>query len=374
MSVHQLGRLALAGGLIWGALAAAPAPAPVADRPADKILAEIRGVEMPQPAGIDRNDRQAVQQFILKRQAAMQRKADLIGELAQQHPNNPELLQLLPERWQVLASGPDTAEKAVEEINKVVATSKDPKLVAEAAAIKVVIAFRKATPDTNPDELLASVDEFAKRFPKDDRGAQMLEAVASIAKDPAKKAEVAKRIERDYPDSPVVANLAAARRQAEAIGKPFAIEFTDAIRGTKINSASLKGKVVVIDFWATWCGPCVAEMPKMKELYAKYRTQGVEFVGVSLDEPKEEGGLDKLKAFVAKNQIEWPQFYQGNGWQSEFSKGWGINAIPAVFLVGADGNLASVDARGKLEQLIPEQLAKAGHASTAKPAPATDAR
>ena len=68
---------------------------------------------------------------------------------------------------------------------------------------------------------------------------------------------------------------------------------------------------MVIDFWATWCGPCVAEMPKMKELYAKYRDKGVEFIGVSLDQPKEQGGLDKLKKFVKENEIAWPQYYQG---------------------------------------------------------------
>ena len=89
------------------------------------------------------------------------------------------------------------------------------------------------------------------------------------------------------------------------------------------------------------------------------RDKGVEFVGVSLDAPKEEGGLDKLKKYVAENQVEWPQYYQGNGWKSEFSASWGINSIPCVFLIDADGNLASVQARGKLEKLIPEYLEKA---------------
>ena len=79
---------------------------------------------------------------------------------------------------------------------------------------------------------------------------------------------------------------------------------------------------------------------------------------MSLDQPKEAGGLDKLKKFVAEKEIAWPQYYQGKGWESEFSKSWGINSIPCMFVVDADGKLVSVEARGKLEQLIPELLKK----------------
>ncbi len=97
----------------------------------------------------------------------------------------------------------------------------------------------------------------------------------------------------------------------------------------------------------------------MKELYSKYRDKGVEFIGVSLDQPKEEGGLDALKKFVKENDIRWPQYYQGNFWDSEFSKSWGVNAIPCVFIVDAEGKLFSVEARGKLEEMIPQLLEKA---------------
>ena len=62
----------------------------------------------------------------------------------------------------------------------------------------------------------------------------------------------------------------------------------------------LRGKVVVVDFWATWCGPCVGEIPEMQRIYAEYHDKGVEFIGVSHDLPEEDGGLEALKAFVAK--------------------------------------------------------------------------
>jgi hypothetical protein len=76
---------------------------------------------------------------------------------------------------------------------------------------------------------------------------------------------------------------------------------------------------------------------------------------VSLDRPVEQGGLDALKHFVSKNDIKWPQYHPGN---SEFANSWDVTTIPAIFVLDAEGKLVSMDARGKLDTLIPELIAK----------------
>jgi len=175
---------------------------------------------------------------------------------------------------------------------------------------------------------------------------------------------IRERIVRDYPDSFRGRLVQGERRQRQLVGEPFELEFNNAITGRHVSMKDLRGKVVVVDFWATWCGPCVGEIPEMTRLYSKYHDKGVEFIGVSHDLPEDEGGLEALKTFVAERNIPWPQYYQHMDSQraltgeptNDFSESWGISSIPTVFLIDADGKLYSTEARGKLDTLIPQLL------------------
>jgi len=345
----------LAGVIVLGTIA----PALAADRTADEILKEFRDLKQPSTAairamapGAERD--KAIAAFRAEMTQYSQKQADLIGELAKVDPENAQLPNLLPQRWMALIQA-EKLDEARKEVNAA-ASSKNERLKLEALYLKAQIGFMK---EDDAEGTMAAVDEFLKAAPRDRRAAILLYA-ASMNAEGDKRTAFEERLMKEYPDSPYIEQVKSARKMRALEGKPFELEFADAIKDTTVSIKGLKGKVVVVDFWATWCGPCVQEMPKMKKLYAEFKDKGVEFIGVSLDQPKEKGGLDALKKFVKENDIQWPQYYQGNYWQSEFSAGLGINSIPCVFLIDQEGKVSSVNARGKLETMIPALLKKNG--------------
>lgn len=344
--------------LLAALIGPAAAPAFAADRTATEIVKEIDAARSPSFDPSRRSDKAYVEQVRKQFMETGAKRDALILELFHADADHPRLPELMMERWRRLPPvGADEA-KLQKEVQDVLARTHNEKLRIEALFARAQAGLFKTQQSGKSD--LAGVEEFVKAFPKDMRAEQLLYYASLVSQEPAQKSAYENRLLAEYPKSKVAEAILGTRRQLESVGKPFDLDFTDAISGSSVSMKALRGKVVVIDFWATWCQPCIAELPHMKELYGKYRDQGVEFIGVSLDSPKEQGGLDSLKAFVQKNEIRWPQYYMGKGWESDFSRSWGINAIPAVFVVDTDGNLASVQARGKLDQMIPDLLAKKG--------------
>jgi thiol-disulfide isomerase/thioredoxin len=116
--------------------------------------------------------------------------------------------------------------------------------------------------------------------------------------------------------------------------------------GQPFDISQYKGKVVVVDFWATWCGPCRAELPNLKKVYEKYHDKGLEVVGVSLDENK-----DDLIKFLAENHLPWQILVSTeahhSGFDNPIADNYGISGIPTVFLMNRDGKVVSLSARGE---------------------------
>lgn len=134
--------------------------------------------------------------------------------------------------------------------------------------------------------------------------------------------------------------------------KPLELKFT-AVDGSEVDLAKLRGKVVLVDFWATWCGPCVAELPNVLKAYEALHKKGFEIVGISLDQDKA-----ALESFVQERGMKWPQYFDGKGWQNEIASRYGIQSIPAMWLVNKKGMVVSTNARGGLEEKVAELLAE----------------
>ena len=133
--------------------------------------------------------------------------------------------------------------------------------------------------------------------------------------------------------------------------QPFAFS-GQTLDGKTISLESYKGKVVLLDFWATWCEPCVEELPTIEANYNKYHAQGFEVIAISVDQE------EALRAFLEKYDLPWPQILDAHE-KNGIAKTYGVRAFPTSFLIDKDGNIAAVDPRGEeLEPAIQAALAK----------------
>jgi peroxiredoxin len=201
-------------------------------------------------------------------------------------------------------------------------------------------------------EFEKGVRALQKEFPKRPEILQMLLEVAGNLES-TKARPILQEITNSVVASDEIKQSAAGElKKLDAVGKPVDLHFT-AVDGREVDLAKLKGKVVLLDFWATWCEPCVEELPDVKAAYDKEHAKGFEIVGVSLDREK-----DSLTEFVASHKMEWPQFYDGQAWDNKFAKQFGIESIPAMWLIDKKGVLrelnAGTDLGGKVEKLLAE--------------------
>jgi thiol-disulfide isomerase/thioredoxin len=180
--------------------------------------------------------------------------------------------------------------------------------------------------------------------------------------------------------------FAGAARLLSLVGNPIDLK-GKLLDGESFDWAKYRGKVVLVDYWATWCGPCIAELPNLREIYSKYHERGLEIVTISLDDDKA-----RLTSFVERESFEWPVLFSEEagqtGWDHPLARYYGIAAIPRAILVDREGKVVSIAAHGEaLWALLAKQIgppvvkkpegeegkpaeAKPGEAEPEKPKPA----
>ena len=143
-----------------------------------------------------------------------------------------------------------------------------------------------------------------------------------------------------------------AAAQPVSVGQQFPdFEGEDLLTGEQIALKQFRGKVVLIDFWATGCPPCIAEIPNVKKAYEKYHKQGFEIISISLDREKQD-----CERFVKREKMNWHHIFDGGG---RLARRYGVRGIPTMYLVGKDGNVVSDNARGRrLETAVEKALAE----------------
>ena len=138
----------------------------------------------------------------------------------------------------------------------------------------------------------------------------------------------------------------------ELWGKPVTDFSATDLDGNPISLQDYRGKVVLLDFWAVWCAPCIAEMPNLKRVYATYKDQGFDIIGVSLDDEE-----SVLRDYITENDIQWRQIFDNARGEDSLVRQYNIHGIPEPWLIDRNGKLITHKARAeKLEQLVVEAL------------------
>ena len=219
------------------------------------------------------------------------------------------------------------------------------------AAVQWVAPFVQKYPNEKNMELvhsfLETIELFHSYYPDSDRLPELTEPLRTVFADI-----------QNQPVEPLIKEYAevyeGVLRRRELLGKPMPIWGAD-LSGKPIDEKMLDGKIILLDFWATWCGPCIAEFPHLKLLYQKYKDKGFEIVSYTVDDDQE-----KLCAYLERNPLPWIVLSKESTQQAglpPLSRYYGAKSLPVVLLRDRSGKTLLLDARGqKLDDMLEKLL------------------
>jgi thiol-disulfide isomerase/thioredoxin len=210
-------------------------------------------------------------------------------------------------------------------------------------------------------KVLDEMQKLAKANPKSDMVGQTLMKMANMGAASKAVSENAENIittdlTGEFAQQ-MTAQIKGQRKMRDSVGKPIELAGTQ-VDGTAFNTKDWKGKVIFVDFWATWCQPCLAELPRVKKAYLEHHAKGLEILGVPCD-----SDIEELKGFLTRNKdMPWPQLFDAKEnpklqW-NPLAKEWGVGILPRMFLIDKKGILRSVEAGKDFEEQIPKLLAE----------------
>jgi len=211
---------------------------------------------------------------------------------------------------------------------------------------------------TNWDKFEEGTHKLIKDFPTGLRGYADIMLLAELYEDrnPEKARQLANEIVVGAAPQKYKLWAKGMIERLDSKSKPISLQFT-AVDGREVDLAKMKGKVVLVDFWATTCSPCVAELPQIKAAYEKLHNQGFDVIGISCDTDQK-----RLQEFVKRKDLPWPQYYDGKQQtENKYAQGFGIDGIPHLLLVDRKGILRADDVQvngsfeGQITKLLEEK-------------------